>query len=587
MTIRSSCNLRFILFLVLACLYCSCSNPSADVPEKAQVAVLPDMAFSQTADLIEVYDFLEVQITVASPTAKNPFTEVFVTGKVESVNHNESFSVEGFCDSPNGTIFRVRFMPIEPGEYEYTVTYWQDNLQRVYSGKFKAVNGRRRGIIGVDSEYPWHFVWKGTGEHYFLNGTTAFLLMGWDDEKIIHESLSRLHSFEINRVRVLLDGRTDHFWTEPIKPGGGFRAHLNPWVAKRPDDIAQPGFDYARFNVEYWKKFDRMLKFAREKDIIVSIILGWNDTPIHPVAGSEDERRYLRYAVARLGAYSNITWDLGDDLDDFRNDAWTHDTGTFLYELDSYHHLATSHPVDNRHQDRSSPWFGMTSFQQWERPIHAWMLEQRIKQAATGRIIPQVNEEYGYEDHYPEWNPYKPQAASADANRRAAWEMAMAGGYQTTGETAKRRSGMGPDSGGGWVNGRGDDTMVMLKGYAHMVHFFTSFEWWKADPHDELVNNGSFCLAEPGRLYGIYLPQGGDVTTRLEPGRYEVKWFNPRTGEYSNASVAEGPVWTSPSAPDGSDWVLQLTRSSLQRGFHSKFTTRPTSDMFKGGPHSR
>ena len=309
MTIRSSCNLRFILFLVLACLYCSCSNPSADVPGKAQVAALPDMAFSQTADLIEVYDFLEVQITVASPTAKNPFTEVFVAGKIERNNQTEKLSVEGFCDSPDGTIFRVRFMPIEPGEYGYTVTYWQDNLQRVYSGKFKAVNGRRRGMIGVDSEYPWHFVWKGTGEHYFLNGTTAFLLMGWDDEKIIHESLSRLHSFEINRVRVLLDGRTDHFWTEPIKPGGGFRAHLNPWVAKRPDDIAQPGFDYARFNVEYWKKFDRMLKFAREKDIIVSIILGWNDTPIHPVAGSEDERRYIRNAVARLGAYSNITWD--------------------------------------------------------------------------------------------------------------------------------------------------------------------------------------------------------------------------------------------------------------------------------------
>ena len=50
----------------------------------------------------------------------------------------------------------------------------------------------------------------------------------------------------------------------------------------------------------------------------------------------------------------------------------------------------------------------------------------------------------------------------------------------------------------GWVNGRGDDSMIMLKGYAHMVHFFTSFEWWKANPHDELVNDGAFCLAGPG-----------------------------------------------------------------------------------------
>src|SRR6267143_448508 len=247
MTIRSLCNLRCSWFLILTSLYCSCSNPSANVPEKAQVAALPDMAFSQSADLIEVYDFLEVQIDVARPTANNPFTEVFVTGKIEKNNHTEEFAVEGFCDSPDGTKFLVRFMPTEPGEYGYTVTYWQNNLQRVYSGKFKAVNGRRRGMIDVDSEYPWHFIWKGTGEHYFLNGTTAFLLMGWDDEKIIHESLSRLHSFEINRVRVLLDGRTDHFWTEPIKPGRGFRAHLNPWIARRPDDVANPGFDFTRF----------------------------------------------------------------------------------------------------------------------------------------------------------------------------------------------------------------------------------------------------------------------------------------------------------------------------------------------------
>ena len=197
--------------------------------------------------------------------------------------------------------------------------------------------------------------------------------------------------------------------------------------------------------------------------------------------------------------------------------------------------------------------------------MHAWMLKQREQQASTGRIIPQVNEEYGYEDHYPQWAPYKPPAASADAMRRVAWEIAMVGGYQVTGETAKRGTGMGPDTGGGWVNGRGDETMTMLTGYAHMVHFFSSFQWWKSDPHDELVNNGSFCLAEPGRLYIIYLPHGGRVTVKLEPGRYEMKWFNPRSGEYSGTTIAQGSNWTSPVAPDGGDWVIKLLLSSSKQ----------------------
>jgi hypothetical protein len=305
---------------------------------------------------------------------------------------------------------------------------------------------------------------------------------------------------------------------------------------------------------------ERTLAYARERDIVISLIMDWNDSPIHPAAGSEDEHRYYRYAVARLAAYSNVTWDLGDDLDSFRDEAWTHDTGTLLRGWDPYGHLASSHPVNNEHQDRTSDWFGFTSFQAWNRPQHDWMLDQRRQQAATGRIIPQVNEEYGYEDHYPPWAPYQPPAANADGNRRTAWEIAMAGCYQTTGETAKRGTNVPPDSGGGWVNGRGDKTMVMLDGYAHMVDFLTGLDWWRCEPHDDLASDGAFCLAEPGRTYVAYLAHGGRTTLQLAAGTYRAEWFNARTGHTAALPVATGPVWTSPSAPDNGDWALLLRK---------------------------
>jgi hypothetical protein len=103
--------------------------------------------------------------------------------------------------------------------------------------------------------------------------------------------------------------------------------------------------------------------------------------------------------------------------------------------------------------------------------------------------------------------------------------------------------------------------MVMLRGYAHMLHFFTSFEWWKAEPRDELADHGAYCLAEAGKVYVVYLPHGGDSTVTVEPGRYQARWFDPRTGQYSEAGIAEGPTWTSPVAPDNEDWVLLLTRT--------------------------
>src|SRR5271163_3578567 len=95
-----------------------------------------------------------------------------------------------------------------------------------------------------------------------------------------------------------------------------------------------------------------------------------------------------------------------------------------------------------------------------------------------------------------------------------------------------------------------------------MLDFFTSFEWWKTEPHDELVNNGNYCLAKPGDLYAIYLPHGGTVTVELQPGRYEGVWWDASTGEKTalpplNVSSAS---WTSPPAPGSNDRALLLNR---------------------------
>jgi hypothetical protein len=187
------------------------------------------------------------------------------------------------------------------------------------------------------------------------------------------------------------------------------------------------------------------------------------------------------------------------------------------------------------------------------------MLEEREIQKKTGRIIPQANEEYGYEDHYPHWAP-PPPGDSAETLRQMAWEIAMAGAYGTAGETSRRGTNIWPDTGGGWINGRSDDTTVMLKGYEHIVDFFTSFEWWKTEPHDELVNNGAYCLAKPGEIYAVYLPKQGKVTVQLEPGSYDAAWFSAFTGERIPLPTVTGPSWTSPETPGWLDWALLLQK---------------------------
>ena len=97
---------------------------------------------------------------------------------------SEPVTVDGFCDSTDGSVFRIRFMPSRPGRHDYSITYRQQGLERTQTGSFNAVASGRKGMLRVDPENRRHFIWEGTGEHYFWNGTTTYYLMGWDDETI-------------------------------------------------------------------------------------------------------------------------------------------------------------------------------------------------------------------------------------------------------------------------------------------------------------------------------------------------------------------------------------------------------------------
>jgi hypothetical protein len=289
-----------------------------------------DVLFSSAPAQVDRFDYVEITATIQAPDVRNPFTDATLTGTLETADGSRQWNVEGFADSDNGAVYRIRFMPIVAGDYKYTVTYRQGDFRKTAGGSFHSIEAHRRGMLGGDPAYPWHFIWTGTGEHFFFNGTTAYWVVGWKEERITNFSIERLHRLKVNRMRVAIDGREATFFGEPVMNGPSWSVMLAPWKAENADDFSHPGWDYTRFNVSFWQRYDRMLKFARERDMNISLVLQMNDSYVHPVAGGEDEHRFIRYAAARFGAFSNITWDLGDDLERFRDDKWTHETGTLL-----------------------------------------------------------------------------------------------------------------------------------------------------------------------------------------------------------------------------------------------------------------
>jgi hypothetical protein len=279
------------------------------------------VSFVQSSDSADCYRFIEVAVNVDQPDAANPFTDVAVEGRFTPPG-GQPLTVEGFCDSADGKVFRIRFMPSQPGNYAYSVMYRQGTYEIRHEGKFSAQKSRYPGLLRVDREHPYHFIYEGSGEHFFWNSTTAYWLLGWRDDAPIQKSIERLAKLGVNRIRVALSGRTRDAmrWKESdVKPSDEFQFRLEPWPAARPENIEDPGYDVTRFNLDHFRKCERMLDHARKRGVQVSIIfhLDGADKGVDPFGkermGGPDEQRYYRYVVARLAAFPNVMWDVTNE----------------------------------------------------------------------------------------------------------------------------------------------------------------------------------------------------------------------------------------------------------------------------------
>lgn len=521
-----------------------------------------------------VYDPIELVVTIKNPKANaNPFADFDLVATVTR-RGGQPVTVRGFCDSADGSVYRVRFLPTEPGDYDYRLTTSgaASNKSEWQSTVTVEAKKAARGPVRIDTDHPHHFVWAGTGEHYFWNGTTTYWLLGVQDDKRIEAAIDRLAKLKVNRIRVALNARTKDGsrWFEPqVTNSKDFKFRIDPWVAKNPDSVEDPQFDTARFNVAMWQKLDKLVAHARKRDVVVSVIfhLDGPDKGVDPFNGGRKkgegytdykaEEAYYRYGVARLAAYSNVMWDVTNEWHLFRDEKWVNHFGDLIRKEDPSRHLMSVHGRGD-FPFYKSPWADFAMYQVWDDAgSYQFLRKARELAAKAGRPMPQVNEEYGYEDHYPgPWGGGKKKPArSADTRRRLAWGMSMAGGYQTTGERADE-----PGQ-GGWITGLGNDRMTMLDGYAKMTDFFTSFEWWKLDPADGLADNGGLVLAEKNKRYAVYAPAGDKVRVKVPAGAWRVRAYNPRTGEWGRKTdeTADDGGLTIRFA-DGEDWAAVVER---------------------------
>jgi hypothetical protein len=186
---------------------------------------------------------------------------------------------------------------------------------------------------------------------------------------------------------------------------------------------------------------------------------------------------------------------------------------------------------------------------------------------------PIINLEPPYEDHIA-YQSRKPHSAY-NVRRAVYWSLLAAppagvtyGGHGIW--SWQTQSGIPRDHGGTGL-ARPWHEAVKLAGNAemkHMVGLFSSMGWWTLRPANELL------VEQPGRddpsryisvaaspdktMLVAYSPRGNNVSIKAEwvaAARHKQRqWFNPRTGEFREASHSNPGEYLSPSANE--DWIL-------------------------------
>ncbi len=283
-----------------------------------------------------------------------------------------------------------------------------------------------------------------------------------------------------------------------------------------------------------------------------------------------ERKLYYRELIARFGHHLALNWNLGEE--NTQTNAQRKAMAEYFAEHDPYRHHLVIHTYPKQQDDVYKPMLGnksdltgvsiQTNWKSVYKDTKKWCelsaeagkpwVVANDEQATNGASIG-VPPDLGY----PGYNGSDPDMH--DIRKQVLWGNLMAGGagveyyfgYELPHSDLTAEDYRSRDKSWEYVN--------------HALTFFQKnvpFETMSSD--DDLVSRG-WCLADPGEVYVVYLPDGGSANLNLPNGKtFTVEWFDPRNGGILRAGstttiTGNGAtnIGNPPSKPN-EDWAVLI-----------------------------
>jgi hypothetical protein len=337
------------------------------------------------------------------------------------------------------------------------------------------------------------------------------------------------------------------------------------------------------------QKVDSMIAHANESGLVVWVHGWWSRENIHERIGGEKIQRWWKYLISRLSAY-NVIWVLAGEynMHDYGGFplAFWNELGLNIKDWDPYERITSTHPTPPY-------WGGGADAPQWSTAevIHTqpW-LDYNQSQTGHGKWRNEMTPDiirHAYEKSPAKpvvitepWYEFVAGNPTAMDIRFGAWSAFLSGaaGHSYGGGHVWKahlpESPMGADT---WPMDLSFETNTLdypgAVSMGVMSKFLHSIDWWKLEPHPELVVDYTepYCAANPGNEYVVYLRYGGAAKidlSDLPPGvRFQYQWLNPANGQIAGTGELESgsrqiinAPGGYPSDPDVQDWVIHIVK---------------------------
>jgi hypothetical protein len=507
----------------------------------------------------------------------NKFTDVTLSVRYQSPQGAMTY-FDGFYDGDgkgggdlaNGTVWKMRFMPNQPGIWRFFYS-WSDGTPGG-QGTFECVTeGAGKGILQAYEGNPRWLAYNGTEpvwlKSYYETGHGS---IGQDFDWIVANVYQPLVDHGYNHLQVN--------WLLSLCCFGQY--YLDGPEPETLDLLLyEEGKASSTMNFDVWRRMEQHLGWLNDRDVGVHMFLGFNggrnESSDWLKLSEEEKDFYVRYVVSRIAPFANIAawnyvWEVPGDRED-EELGWAR----LVRKYDVFNHLRGYQDEFPRENEFHRDVYTFAAVENHLIAAPTKDLERHLWRDAWTHhmacLLGYVGKPVYMSEGNALWRRFWHERVGATRTDllRSAWACATAGASFNWNGHAKEYElyAGGPDG----LPFNDENPFRESERHIQILTDVMNKEvvFHRMNPHDELLAKHQvlrvYCLAEPGEQYLVFAPDGEPFALRLEAGRYgNNTWIDARTGEKRTAPVVTATGKGEPvdfTAPNRStDWVLVVRR---------------------------